>query len=45
MMQMKKLCLIDFFDGSLQLQNKTKLNTEHKGCLETCLLHEIFVVV
>jgi len=34
-----------FFYGSFQLQNKTELNTQHKRCLETCLLHDIYVVL
>jgi hypothetical protein len=43
-MQMKNNCP-NFFDGSLQPQNKTKLNAQCRRRLETCLLHEIFVVV
>jgi hypothetical protein len=44
MMQMKKL-VIDLFDGSLQPQNKTKLNAQHSICLGTCLLPDIFIIV
>jgi hypothetical protein len=49
-MDMLKWCkwkkfVLNFFERSLQPQNKTKLNTQHRKCLETCILHEIFVIV
>jgi len=37
--------VLNFSNGSLQPQNKTKLNAQHRRRLETCLLHEIFVVL
>jgi hypothetical protein len=40
-----KTFVLNFFDGSLQPQNKTKLNAQHRKHLETCLLQEIFVIV
>jgi hypothetical protein len=40
-----KTIVLNFFDGSFQPQNKTKLNAQHRRRLEICLFQRIFVVV